>query len=137
MMSENQHLGFLSFFLKLPYNVMISGYDSPLYNETLSVWRKESFNTTNRAGQRTTEIVWSNFKEPVELHDYSFLGENHRERLDIKRLKKRWIKNLKNMSAQKRFALFDAIDELKKELTDGPHGISAVDRCTVHLPAGE
>jgi site-specific DNA-adenine methylase len=113
MRSESQHCEFLSFVVNLPYNVMISGYDSPLYNDILASWRKEFFQTTNRAGQRTTEIVWCNFPPPLELHDYSHLGKDFRERERIKRKRLRWKNRLLKMDSQERFALMATIDELK------------------------
>lgn len=115
MRSEIQHRELLSFIVNLPFNIMISGYDSPLYNEILAHWRKKSFQTTDRVG-KTTEIVWLNFPEPLELHDYSFLGENFRERERIKRKRLRWKKRLTKMKPQEKFALMATIDELKNEL---------------------
>lgn len=113
MMSEAEHTEFLTTVLELPYLVMISGYESDLYNDLLSGWRKESFWTTNRAGKHVKEFVWLNFPKPLELHDYSFLGENYRERQDINRQRERWIKRLAEMPEQKRFALMSAIDEFR------------------------
>jgi hypothetical protein len=45
---------------------------------------------TRRPEDRST--VWMNFPEPAELHDYRFLGEDYRERQDIKRQRERWLK---------------------------------------------
>ncbi|HEX8636999.1 MAG TPA: DNA adenine methylase [Pyrinomonadaceae bacterium] len=111
--TETEHEKLLTFIKSLPFNVMISGYDSPLYNEMLSTWRKASFNTTNRAGQKTTEIVWLNFPEPFELHDYSFLGDDFRERERIHKKRKRLKKRLLEMDKYERLALIATVEEIK------------------------
>lgn len=111
--TEEEHRELLTAVLNLKCYVMISGYDSTLYNEMLSTWRKESFTTSNRAGQKTTEIVWLNFPEPMELHDYRYLGSNFTERQQIKRKKARWKNRLLKLDTLERFALMEMIDELK------------------------
>lgn len=117
MMSQKEHENLLTILDSFNFNVMISGYDSKLYNDFLSDWRKETFTTSNRAGQKTTECVWLNFPEPLQLHDYRFLGADYRKREDLKRKKMRWKKKLENMPAQERFALMATIEELKSDLT--------------------
>jgi len=112
MLKDDEHIHLLETLNCLPCNVMISGYDSPLYNERLSDWRKVSFTGVSRGGART-EVVWMNFPEPLELHDYKFLGDDYRQRENIKRKKKRWINRLKKMNAQERYAFLSAFDELK------------------------
>jgi site-specific DNA-adenine methylase len=113
MMSDDEHRALLRTILDLPCMVLISGYDSELYNDYLRTWRTHEFKTTNRAGDHVTEKVWLNFPEPAELHDYSFLGTNFRERQNIKRVKKRWKNKLANMDSQTRFALLSALEEFK------------------------
>jgi hypothetical protein len=53
-----------------------------------------------------------NYPEPVELHDYRYLGENFREREKITRQRKRWRARLLKMSSQQRYALMASIAEL-------------------------
>lgn len=110
--TDDEHWELLKRLKKLPCSVMISGYDSPLYNEMLADWRKVSFTGMTRGGPRT-EIVWMNFDEPAELHDYRFLGETFRDRQDIKRQKERWLNRLGKMDSQKRFALLSAIEDYR------------------------
>ncbi|HEX8639115.1 MAG TPA: hypothetical protein VF692_13690 [Pyrinomonadaceae bacterium] len=126
MMTEEQHYELLRILIDLPCLVMISGYASEFYDSILHGWRYDYFHTTNRAGERTTEYVYMNFPEPMELHDYTHLGEDYRERQDIKRQRQRWINNLEKMPMQKRFALMSAIEEFKASRT----GESADDRAT-------
>ena len=116
LMKESEHIELLQNLKTQQCNVMISGYESELYNEMLSTWRKTSFTGFSRAGA-TTEIVWMNFPEPLELHDYSFLGDDYRKRQDIKRKKQRWTNKLRAMQPQERYALLSAFEELKFDLT--------------------
>jgi hypothetical protein len=53
-----------------------------------------------------------NYPEPVELHDYRYLGENFREREKITRQKRRWRARLLRMSPTQRYALLSSIAEL-------------------------
>jgi DNA adenine methylase len=46
--------------------VMLSGYDSDLYNQTLRGWNRETFSVANHAAggkekDRETEVLWMNF----------------------------------------------------------------------------
>lgn len=121
--SPKQHARLLEYIKQLPCLVMISGYESEMYSRTLSHWRRAEFQTTNRAAERTREIVWMNYPEPLELHDYQFLGEGFRERERIKRKRARWRNRLLRMPAQERHALLATISELRSSLaTSGDDG---------------
>ena len=52
-----------------------------------------------------------NYPEPFELHDYSYLGDNFRERERIKRKKDRWVLRLEQMPTLERFAILSIIEE--------------------------
>ena len=112
-LSENQeHRSLLDVLVKLDCMVMISGYWSQLYADLLPNWRTFQFQTVTRGGTTALETVWLNFPEPVELHDYRFLGKDYRERERIRRKKARWIEKLNHMPALERQALLMAIKEL-------------------------
>jgi hypothetical protein len=113
--SEAEHVKLLEVLMNLPCMVMLSGYRSELYDRALSHWRRAEFHTTNRAGKRTLECVWMNFTEPLELHDYRFLGKGFRERERIKRKRLRWRARLERMPALERHALMATIEELRKQ----------------------
>lgn len=113
MMTEGYHRALLKVIKRLDCMVLISGYRSKLYDETLDGWRTHDFYTTNRAGHRVLETVWINYQEPLELHDYKFLGADFRERERIKRKRKRWKQKLESMPALERHALMATIEELK------------------------
>jgi DNA adenine methylase len=107
--TEQQHVELLQLLLSLkPSMVMISGYWSRLYADMLRAWNTISFETMTRRGM-ATEWVWFNFDIPEQLHDYSHLGDNFRDRERITRKQKRWIANLQNMPTVERNALLDRI----------------------------
>lgn len=108
--TQDDHLKLLETIKALPCFVMISGYESDLYNRYLSSWTVYQFQSQTRGGRTATETVWTNYPEPVRLHDYSFLGDNFRERERIQRKKKRWVSRLEKMPILERRALLDAMD---------------------------
>jgi len=107
-----EHEELLALIQLLNANVMISGYDHPLYNGRLEGWRKVTYTGVTRGGART-EVLWMNFPEPDELHDYRYLGNGYRDRENIKRQQKRWTDKLRSMPLQKRYALMAAIEEVR------------------------
>lgn len=112
-LEDADHVRLLKILLNLPYRVMISGYPSDLYDSMLSTWRRVSFYTVNRAGNLAQEVLWMNYPEPFELHDYRYLGRDFRERERIKRKKSRWVNRLAQMDVQERSALLQAIEEAR------------------------
>ena len=106
-----EHEALLRLLLRLPCMVMLSGYWSELYADTLRGWSVASWQARTRGGGTATEFLWFNFPEPVALHDYSFLGDNYRERERIKRRQARWVNRLGRMDVQERRALLAAIGE--------------------------
>jgi DNA adenine methylase len=55
------------------------------------------------------ELLWCNFPEPVELHDYRYLGRDFRERERIARRRRRWLARLAKMPVLERQALVSAL----------------------------
>ena len=92
--SDEQHLELLGTIRVLPCMVMISGYYSDMYAENLSTWNHTTFEAMTRGGTKATEWLWYNFPKPDKLHDYSYVGDNYRERERINKKVKRWIKTL-------------------------------------------
>jgi len=113
MAEEKEHRMLIETLRGLKCMVMLSGYWSQLYADLLHDWRSYSFHAMTRGGTVATEWVWCNFPEPVELHDYRFLGETFRERERIKRKKSRWTARLERMAPLERQALLMAIQELR------------------------
>lgn len=55
--------------------VMISGYDTDLYNTKLAGWTRMEFASRTQAGTAKTEIIWMNFDpgyqgQQMQLKDY-------------------------------------------------------------------
>ena len=93
--------------------VMISGYESSLYEKSLKSWHIHSFQAATHHGI-ATEWIWMNYPAPVELHDYRYLGDNFRERERIKKRTKRWVARLKKMPVLERKAFLSAISSLNE-----------------------
>lgn len=110
-MADVDHRRLLRVLEALPCLVMVSGYWSALYAEALRGWSHVTYHAPTRGGRVATEWLWFNFPEPVELHDYRYLGRDFRERERIKRKKARWVARLARMPLLERQALLGAIRE--------------------------
>lgn len=110
--TTRQHVELLETLVAVPCRMMISGYWSKLYADRLKDWHNTSFEVRTRGGSWATEYLWMNYPPPTRLHDYSFLGDNYRERERIKRKKTRWVNRLKRMDLLERRAVLAAIDEV-------------------------
>lgn len=110
-LSEDDHRRLLDIITQLDCKVMISGYASKLYDDALTAygWRRVAFQAQTRAGL-AWEILWMNYPEPIELHDYTHVGSNYRERERIKRLIKRWQGRISKMDMLQRAALMQALE---------------------------
>lgn len=62
-MSDQEHIELLETLKKHPGKVMISGYESEIYNDILSGWRKIHKTTQAEAGIKRTETLWMNYGE--------------------------------------------------------------------------
>ena len=93
--------------------VMISGYESQFYKESLKNWNNHSFQATTHHGM-ATEWIWTNYREPDKLHDYRYLGDNFREREKIKLKSKRWATRFKSMPVLERQALLSALQAVNE-----------------------
>jgi len=100
-MTDEQHAALLAILQEMPARVLISGYPSPLYAQALKKWRCISYRTRTR-GRTVTECLWCNFPEPTELHDWRFIGDDYRERLNLKRFAARFLARLDGMPELKR-----------------------------------
>jgi DNA adenine methylase len=68
--------------------VMLSGYDSELYQRQLIGWTRVSFRAKTHTSIRD-ESVWLNYEPPNRLHDSTRLGNSFREREVIKKRRTR------------------------------------------------
>jgi hypothetical protein len=116
-MTDKQHRELLRVIKHIPARVIISGYCSEMYTEALAGWRTVTFTAVKRSGETGEEWLWCNFPEPVELHDYRYLGEDFRERERIKRKRDRWERRLRAMPASECYAIMAAMETVRAERT--------------------
>lgn len=109
-----QHIELLKVIKSLPCMVLISGYESELYKDSLKDWYTYCFKSKTHHGM-ATEWVWMNYSPPTELHDYRYLGDNFRQREKIRNKSKRWVRRLKLMPVLERQALLSAIRSVNSE----------------------
>ncbi|WP_310603577.1 DNA adenine methylase [Anaerosporobacter sp.] len=62
-MSDEEHEELLIFSVESKAKIMISGYESDLYNEYLKGWNKEQFNSCAEMGAKRIETVWYNYEK--------------------------------------------------------------------------
>lgn len=108
----DDHSNLLDIIKYLPCMVMISGYPSHLYAEKLKTWNRASFQAITRGGTIANEMLWMNYPRPHELHEYTYLGNNFRERERITRRQRRWIHRLGTMPLHERQAIVQAFNSL-------------------------
>jgi len=118
--TRQQHVELLDILTAIPCQVMVSGYWSELYAEKLAGWHTANFEVRTRGGSWATEYLWMNYPPPTQLHDYSFLGSDYRERERIKRKKARWVKRLNQTDLLERQAILAAIEDIAN-LDEGGH----------------
>ncbi|EKN3402648.1 DNA adenine methylase [Yersinia enterocolitica] len=107
--TDADHLNLLNKLVTLPCNVMISGYESALYDRLLGGWRKEVFNAKTHTGIRE-ECVWMNFDPPQKLHDARYIGSNFRERQTVARRRTRLHDRIDQMEPTERSELIQWIN---------------------------
>lgn len=61
-MSDRDHEELLDALLKHQGPVILSGYDSPLYNDRLKGWHREEAVSYSQVASRKTEVLWMNFE---------------------------------------------------------------------------
>lgn len=114
--TEIEHEKLLSLILKVKFNCMISSYQNLLYSSYLSNWRKKEF-TVCVHGKTVKEIIYMNYPEPTELHDYRYLGSDCWDRQRIKRKIQRRVDTLAKLPILEQKAI---MQELNRTLT-GPN----------------
>lgn len=60
-MTDKEHMELLKALTSHPGKVLLSGYDSGLYNEMLAGWNKVQKSTLAEGGRRRTETLWMNY----------------------------------------------------------------------------
>ncbi|UEM41335.1 DNA adenine methylase [Pectobacterium aquaticum] len=99
------HERLLACLMSLPENVsvILSGYPSRLYDETLAGWRSMEFQAMTRGGVRT-EKIWMNYPEGA-AYSAAFAGKDYIDRQRIKRKAARWAEKYRTMPHAERLAV--------------------------------
>jgi DNA adenine methylase len=113
LMGAQEHEELLQILTTAPAMVMISGYTHPLYEHFLRDWNRVEYQAQTRGGPKT-EVVWMNYPEPQELHDYSFLGRDFHDRCRIARKIARWRRKLAGLPALERAAVIAGVEAEKR-----------------------
>lgn len=108
--SQEDHIRLLRCLALLPCKVMLSGYDSDLYNQVLFGWRKVSFQAKTHVGMRE-ETVWMNYEEPSRLHDTRYRGDTFRERQAIQRRQARLRARIQSLAPAEQHELLQWMQE--------------------------
>lgn len=66
-MSDEKHVELLKTLKASQSKIIISGYDSELYNRELEGWSTDMIETTAQMGLRRTEKIWANFEFDRQL----------------------------------------------------------------------
>src|SRR5882724_5057275 len=103
--TDFQHIELLKLIRSMRPMIAISGYRSDLYEEMLDGWRVVTFKNVVRSGAVVTEYLWCNYPEPVELHDYRYLGCDFRDRERIRRVQRNFVGKLRRLPPLERQAL--------------------------------
>lgn len=112
------HVRLLHMLVSLPCMVLVSGYESALYDDILRGWNKRKFQAKTHVDLRV-ETLWFNYEAPSLLHDTRYLGANFRQRQDSKRRLERLKEKVEAMDPCERAAFTSWLHEAypQRELT--------------------
>ncbi len=79
------HLRLLNILTNLDVPIMLAGYMSPLYENLLSGWRHMILKRKTADNGHAVEMIWMNYQDSCELHDYSHIGSDFRQREEFSR----------------------------------------------------
>ncbi len=105
--TEQNHVELLRLLKELPCRVMLSGYPSPLYDETLPEWNSLALQVLIHGCVRT-EKLWFNFQAD-RVHWASYAGRNFTDRQRIKRKAASWGRRYQALPQAERVAVMAAM----------------------------
>ena len=73
-MTDEGHEEMLKELLQSKAKIMISGYESEMYNDYLKNWNKATFNSCAEHGKRRKEVVWMNYEHNIQMNIADFLS---------------------------------------------------------------
>jgi DNA adenine methylase len=115
---EEDHVELLELLKRLPCQVILSGYPSALYDDSLQGWGSIELQVMNQGGVRT-EKLWFNF--PVDrVHWASCAGRNFTHRQQIKRKAANWARRYEALPRAERLAVLAALMAVEVEENSQP-----------------
>lgn len=120
--TDDLHERLLAMAVKATFNCMISTYPNKLYAEKLKDWECYEYKSITRGGN-ATELLYMNYPQPTELHDYQHLGKDCWDRQRIKRKIKRRIDTLAKLPILEQQAIMQGLSagQSKTSVTDPKH----------------
>lgn len=110
-MTDNDHSDLLSQIVTMKDDlIMISHYPDPMYNEALKGWHTKDFYSMIRNGL-ALERIYYNYTLTDKLHDYSYIGNDFREREKNNRIKNNMLKKIKHLPPQLRNSIIQDLIE--------------------------
>lgn len=102
-MTTEDHIDLLCIAKTLPSNfdVLISHYPHELYENALQGWKVHEYTAKTRKGV-ATELLFMNYHEINELHDFRYLGVDFIDRQRMKRKATKIIEKLKGLPVLER-----------------------------------
>ena len=67
MTEDQEHLELLELLKKHSGSVIISGYESKLYEDVLSGWNTKEIRANAEQGKKRIEVLWFNFELPKQI----------------------------------------------------------------------
>jgi len=67
MLNEKEHVELLEVLLQHPGHVVISGYESELYEDMLRGWSKNSIQSNDQSNRPRKEVIWMNYKPETQM----------------------------------------------------------------------
>lgn len=122
-LSDHEHGELLEVLTTLDCRVMLSGYWSQQYADTLRGWWSACRPTITRGGTLRDEWLWCNYvPDQVATSsvavEYSDLGDDYRERERVARKVRRWQKNYLRMPAREQSAILRGLVAVSGSRTD-------------------
>lgn len=71
-MTDSDHEELLKALLQSKAKIMLSGYESEMYNDYLSKWEKKQFSSCAGQGKPRIETVWMNYKADLQMNLMDF-----------------------------------------------------------------
>lgn len=88
--------------------IMISSYKNKMYDHHLENWNRVDFPAVTRKG-KVTESVYMNYKRPLKLHDYRFIGKDFREREKNKGIVRRNVSKIDRLPVSLKNAILQKL----------------------------